>query len=280
MKKLIVLFFFVSQGLVAQQNIKVMTYNIRLDVTQDGKNAWQHRKDSVCHFIRKEHPDVIGMQEVLHHQLLDVMNGIHGYAYAGVGRFDGKEKGEYSPVIYNSDVFEWLDGGNFWLSETPEIAGSKGWDAACERICSWVRLQDKRSGSQLVVMNTHFDHIGLIAREKSARLILDSLRKISENQNVILMGDFNSPLTEKAYQTLAGNGFSCLSDARNAVVLEGVQKQMTFTGFNSDQDDDALIDFIFTAGKLKVTDYQVLTINSPDFFFSDHLPVTAKMILP
>src|ERR1700710_2845398 len=111
------------------QTMKVMTYNIRLDVASDGVNQWSNRKEKLPALIQKYDPDLIGLQEAMHHQLMDILKALPQYGYIGVGRDDGKEKGEYSAILYRKDRFDLIWQRTSWLSETPAIAGSKSWDA-------------------------------------------------------------------------------------------------------------------------------------------------------
>lgn len=166
MEKIILLvlpFFAASCGLVKQQAsapepVNVMSFNIRYDNPEDSLDNWRYRKDRVANAIHFYDVDILGTQEVLHNQLEDLKLRLPEYGVVGVGREDGKEKGEYSALWYKKDRFNVLDSGYFWLSETPEVAGSKGWDGACERIASWVKLQDKVSDKEYFALNTHLDH--------------------------------------------------------------------------------------------------------------------------
>ncbi len=279
MKKILFVLLFISQFVSAQKSYDVMTYNIRLNVAEDGKNAWEYRKDSVASFLREQHPDIFGLQEVLYIQLLDVMSALPDYQFVGVGRLDGKTAGEYSPVFFKASVFELVNSGTFWLSETPDIPGSKGWDAACERISTWACLRDRKTKETMFVFNTHFDHMGVTARFKSADLILKKIAQLSDGKAVILMGDFNSPVSEKAYQLLSSEHKSGLKDARVQVADSEMKQQVTFTGFNADATDDELIDFIFYNERLSAISYKAMKINENGFYFSDHLPVCAKLVV-
>src|SRR5512138_3465563 len=153
------------------QSLTVMSYNIRYDNPGDGRNAWPNRKDRLIQLIRDESPDLIGLQEALHHQLTDILNGVEGYAMVGVGRDDGKQKGEYSAILYRTSAFELRDENTFWLSETPEVPGSKSWDAAITRVVTWARFRDIKSKKVFFAFNTHFDHMGKEARRESAKLL-------------------------------------------------------------------------------------------------------------
>ncbi|NOU47573.1 MAG: endonuclease/exonuclease/phosphatase family protein [Bacteroidales bacterium] len=282
MKRILIgflLMFSITCTLTAQDSLKILTYNIRLDTPVDGQNAWEFRKDSVGVFLRETKADVIGLQEVEHNQLIDIQNALPNYVYVGVGRSDGYQKGEFSPVFFRTSKLELLNSGTFWLSETPEVAGSKGWDAACERICSWASLRSKISGDTLFAFNTHFDHIGVQARFKSARLILKRIDLIAGNHAVVLMGDFNSTTDETAYQRLAGDSITNLTDSRKTYQNDSLEYEITFTGFDQNPENDKLIDFIFINGQFKSLSYAVKKINDRNFYFSDHLPVYSEIQL-
>src|SRR6478609_7164377 len=184
-----------------QSNLNIMTFNIRYDNPGDGSNSWQFRKENAMNMIRFYDIDILGMQEVLVNQLKDMTNGLPKYVAIGVGREDGKEKGEYSPILYNKDKFTLIKSGYFWLSQTPEKP-SKGWDAACERIATWVQLKDKTTGKKLFVLNTHFDHIGEVARRESVNLIKTKIAQLSEGLPQIMMGDLNAKPDSSVIQSL------------------------------------------------------------------------------
>ena len=153
------------------QSVTVMSYNIRLDTEADGINQWKNRTDKVATLLKKYNPDLLGVQEAMHNQMMDLQKELPDYAFVGVGRDDGKEKGEYSAIFYKKDKFEMLKQNTFWLSETPEVPGSKSWDAAITRVVTFAVLKDKSSGKSFIYSNTHFDHVGREARKQSATLI-------------------------------------------------------------------------------------------------------------
>ena len=158
------------------ESLRLATFNIRYDNSGDGPNSWPHRKDSICAFIHRVDPDIIDMQEVLHHQLEVLKTGLPEYTVVGVGREDGKTAGEYAPIFFKQAKYTLLDQNTFWLCEKPDSVGMVGWDAALTRIATWVKLQDKKTGQILMVVNTHFDHIGTEARRNSALLIIEKIK--------------------------------------------------------------------------------------------------------
>src|SRR5688572_13434609 len=189
--------------------LRVMTFNVRYDTPSDGANAWPHRRDWVAALVRFHAPDAIGVQEALVHMLTDLDARLPGFARVGVGRADGRAGGEFSAILYRSDRLELLDSGTFWLSPTPEVAGSKGWDTAIERIATWARFRDRRTGCRHLHVNTHFDHIGEEARQESARLIRRRLAALAGGLPVVVTGDLNATPESVPYRvftadTLAG----------------------------------------------------------------------------
>lgn len=254
-----------------------MTYNIRLNTPADGENAWPERKDRVAGLIRFHAPDLLGVQEAMKIQLDDLEARLPEYGWTGVGRDDGKEGGEYSAILYRKDRFEMIDGGTFWLSETPEAPGSKGWDAALPRIATWARFRDRASGKTLLHVNTHFDHRGETARTESARLLSQRIPEMAGDLPIFLTGDMNSEPTTEAYSVLTG----FLSDA---YVLAGEAKrygpEFTFTGFAVSDRQGPRIDYILISEGISVDRYGVLTDQYMGFYPSDHLPVVADVVVP
>src|SRR6056297_2032192 len=158
----------------SSSTITIMSYNIRYDNPDDGINAWPNRQDHVAEIMADIYSaDIIGVQEALKHQLDDLQARMPGYSWVGVGRDDGRDKGEFSPIFYKTDRFDLIATNTFWLSQTPDRPGSRSWDAAITRIATWARLSDHESGREFYVINTHFDHRGEEARVKSAQLITE-----------------------------------------------------------------------------------------------------------
>ena len=172
--------------------LNVMTYNIRYDNPEDSLNNWQYRKNVAAKIIQTKDIDIVGTQEVLHNQLVDLQERLPEYTAIGVGRQDGKEQGEYSALFYKKNRFTEVSSGYFWLSETPEVAGSKGWDGACERIATWAILKDKQTGREVFAINTHLDHVGKIARQEGVTLLLTKAAELSKGLPIIMTGDFNA----------------------------------------------------------------------------------------
>lgn len=253
-------------------HVRLATFNIRYDNPADSLNAWPHRKDSVCKFIRAKQFDVFGMQEVLHHQLEDLLAGLPGYSYVGVGRDDGKTQGEYAPVFFRSDKYDLLDSNTFWLSEDPTAVGKLGWDAVCTRIATWAKLKDKATGKEFLVVNTHFDHVGTEARRHSALLIIDKIKQIAGTQPAMLTGDFNVSEAWEAYQTITSDEF-VLKDAWKAAERKSGENY-TFHDFGRQPlAEREKIDFIFVTSQVAVKDAGVVSgVLSDSLYLSDHNP--------
>jgi endonuclease/exonuclease/phosphatase family metal-dependent hydrolase len=258
---------------------EAMTYNIRLDVASDGENAWPHRRSALTALVAYRAPDFVGMQEVLQHQKQAVETDLPAYQFVGVARDDGKEKGEYSMLGFRRDRFTLVGSGTFWLSPTPDTP-SKGWDAALPRIATWARLHDRGAKRTLLIVNTHFDHIGEVARQESARLIrhwIDAQRK--PNESAVLMGDFNSPATSNPYAAIVEPGKGALRDSRTISRTPHYGPLGTFTGFKIAQMDPSPIDHIFVSDDVTVLRHATLTDQNGGKLPSDHYPVITDLCI-
>ncbi|WP_373758623.1 endonuclease/exonuclease/phosphatase family protein [Bacteroides heparinolyticus] len=264
----------VKKQVAASEPVNVMSFNIRYDNPEDSMNNWKFRKERVANAVRFYDVDIVGMQEVLRNQLEDLRQRLPEYGVVGVGREDGKEKGEYSALWYRKSRFTLLDSGNFWLSETPEVAGSKGWDGACERIASWAKLKDAVSGKEYLALNTHLDHVGVVARREGVNLILEKVNELGGELPVIVTGDFNSePESDVIKNITDPNNPKHLTDARLASpVVYG--PSWTFHDFDKlPYDKRPLIDYVFVRNGLSVLRYGVLAETENESLLSDHAPV-------
>lgn len=250
------------------QDFTVMTYNIRYDNQWDTINSWEKRKAGVFKVIEESGADIFGVQEALHNQIKDLQQALSDFEYVGVGRDDGKTKGEYSAIFFNKDKFELLNEGTFWLSETPEKP-SVGWDASMERICTWANLKHRKTAKVFWVFNTHYDHIGTKARENSSVLIMDKIEELSnENDPVILMGDLNAEALEKSITILSSE----FNDIRKSSSDIRVYKMGTFNGFQK-KFVAKTIDYIFTKNVFPKSYYQIFDTMFNGSYPSDHFPV-------
>ncbi len=253
----------------------VATFNIRYDEINDKENAWINRKDCVLNAIKFHNWDVFGLQEVLFHQL-DYLKNLQEYKYVGVGRDDGEAKGEFIPIFYKKDKFIEEDNSTFWLSETPNIP-SKSWNSNCTRICTWIRLRDIENNNTLLVMNIHLDDASEKARLESSKLILEKSQEISNNDDIIILGDFNSDFNEQCYKLMV----SKFKDASKITENPYYGPIGTFNNFNfsTSWDELASIDHIFLSESIKVKSMATLTDNINNKYLSDHFPVVANIYL-
>lgn len=279
MKKTLFLFITVLSIIpifVAGQNsINVMTWNLRLDTPEDKENAWGKREQDVVGLIKFYQADFVCTQEGLSHQVKYLNDSLQLHSYIGVGRDDGKEQGEYCAIFYRKSRFQVLEKQTFWLSETPEKP-SVGWDAAIIRICTWLKVKDLQSNSLFFIFNTHFDHMGQLAREKSAELILKKMNDINkEHLPVILCGDFNATDAEKPYEVITRQ----LTDTRKISQLPPFGPVATFNDFHFDEIPSQRIDYIFVNEKSQVLRHGVLTNSKNNRYPSDHFPVFSEVVL-
>lgn len=272
---LLPLLFILSCSSPERENIEVMTFNIRYENPGDGMFSWDSRKEMVFWMIEKYDPDILGIQEALQGQMEELDQALTDYRWSGAGRDDGECKGEYVPVFYRKDRFILADEGQFWLSDKPGQPGSKGWDAACTRMVSWIRLQEIASGYEYFVFNTHFDHVGEEARLNSARLLSDSIRLIASLKPVIITGDFNCRPESDPLNVLS----ELFSDSRLLAVQKDSLSGTTFVGFPPDLTRNDIIDHIFISPHFGVAEYEIISDNAGGFFPSDHLPVRVSLSL-
>ena len=259
--------------------INTMSFNIRYDNPEDGIQNWHHRKENIVRMINFYDLDIIGMQEVLVHQLNYLKTHLGQYQSVGRGREDGKEKGEFSPIFFKTSRYEELKSGTFWLSETPEKV-SKGWDAALERIATWVVLKDKNSGKELIFMNTHFDHKVIKARVESAKLLKQKAIELAGNLPLILTGDFNlTPESDGIKTIIEPDGNNTLVNS-SSIAKYSYGPDWTTCGFdNRPFDSRKVIDYIFVKKVDKVNRYAVFSETLNDIYLSDHCPVFAQVEL-
>ena len=260
----------------AQQPLHVMSFNIRLNVASDSANAWPHRKDFVASQILFHDAHIVGVQEALHNQMVDLSERLKGFKYVGAGRDDGKERGEYSAIFYDTARLQVLKSETFWLSQTPTVPGSKSWDAAITRVVTWAQLRDKRSGKTFFAFNTHFDHMGKVARAESARLLKQRVKEVAGNSPVVITGDFNSAPTDEPIQVLL-SAPDAFTNAKSVSAAPHYGPTGTFTGFQQKETTDDPIDFIFIKNGFKVLKHATLSQTWGGRFSSDHFPVLAVL---
>lgn len=257
------------------QEVSFMTYNIRLDVASDGENAWSNRKEFLLSQLKYFEPDVFGIQEGMPHQTEFINKELEEYSFVGEGR-DGQNKGEYSAIFFKEDVFLIKKKGTFWLSDTPKKV-SIGWDAAFPRICTYALLQHRESNQKIWVFNTHFDHIGKLARVESAKLILNKIVEFNKDKlPVFFMGDLNALDGSFEVSTLNQK----MKDSKSLAIEAPFGPIGTFNAFDFLKIEKPRIDYVFimNSEKLVVQKYAVLNNSIEQKFFSDHFPVMIEVL--
>ena len=255
----LIMFFLAITVMGCSAQMLVGSYNIRYKNNGDSinGNVWGKRCQVICDQLNFMSPDVFGAQEVLHEQLVDMLERLDGYDYIGVGRDDGKHSGEYAAIFYKTEQLRLLEDGHFWLSETPARPGL-GWDAACVRICTWGRFarQTATDDEAFYFFNLHMDHVGVIARRESAKLIVAKIREIAKGAPVVVTGDFNVDQTDEIYSIFTQSGL--LMDSFAAARLRFAENG-SFNSFDSNLYTESRIDHIFVSPSAVVESYGLLT---------------------
>ena len=254
------------------QEIKVMSYNIRLGSGEDGTNSWQFRAPLTLEMLEDQAPDIFGVQEALGYQVDFIKEFTDDYECVGVGREDGKKEGEHMSIFWNKKTMKLLKCGTFWLSETPDKP-SMGWDAACYRTATWALMKDKKTGKKFYFVNTHLDHVGKEAQKNGLALIVDKIAEINpEGLPMVLTGDFNVKPNDPSLKDL---------DARmkcTRKVAAKTDNHHTYNGWGK-ASKDSVIDYIYFSGFSACSEYQTITKKySGRTFVSDHYPITARLI--
>ncbi|MFV0483217.1 MAG: endonuclease/exonuclease/phosphatase family protein [Bacteroidales bacterium] len=280
MKK--ILFFIIaytSISYIQAQDFNIMSYNIRYNEPNDGVNAWNNRKSEIVNTLNFYQPMIFGLQEVLLDQLQYIDNELPEYDWVGVGRDDGITKGEFVPIFYNRDFFELEESGHFWFNQTPDKP-ARGWDAACNRICTWVKLRVKYYDKTLYFFNLHLDHIGKKAQEKSINLLINKISEINpKGEATIITGDFNITPISRPIQFLSRYYYDAMTISKTAPF----GPRGTFVGFDPDKFEEKLkaerIDYIFMSKFLRPSRVGILTNSTTRGYPSDHLPVLTTVDL-
>lgn len=264
-------------------NLKVLTTNVRYGKANDGENSWEFRKDIYGDALVNCHADVIGTQEALSFQKKYLSKRLKGYKSVGVAREDGKKEGEYAAIFYRKDRFKAIECGNFWLSETPDVP-SLGWDAACIRIATWAFLEEKTTGKRFFFVNTHLDHVGVVARREGVNLLCKKAKEIGGDCPMIITGDFNAYKESEDIAYVKGTGLIHVYD----IAAEKKLNPASYHGFKDYSEvakslpadvQPQIIDYIFIS-EGSCSYYEMMPQKSPDGrFISDHCPVVAKIKL-
>lgn len=266
-------------ALTSFAQIKVMTFNIRMDTKDDGINQWTNRKEKCAQLVSYHQVDILGMQEAFIHQIKDMEKLLPNFKWFGRGRDDGKESGEFSPLMYNYKKFKLLNQATFWLSDSCDKVGF-GWDAACRRVVTWGKFQDLKTKKVFFVFNTHFDHLGKIARRESAKLVLRKIQELGKNYPCMLMGDFNATPDDEPIQLLVD-----ANNPQRVIDTEKISKNghygpySTFNAFKQEQKDKH-IDYIFVKNGPKVIQHTTHSETWNNLYPSDHFPVSSVIQLP
>jgi len=265
--------------LFAQENntIRVMSWNIRLDTKSDSVNQWAFRKDAFCNEVINQNPDVLGVQEALPGQMKDMRKRLRGYRSLGVARDDGKNSGEFSALFYKKKVLKPIKSGTFWLSETPDVPGSRGWDAACNRIVTWAEFKHKASGRHFMAFNTHFDHMGEVARVESAQLIIHKIAELGNKLPVILTGDFNVNSKHRAYHILTFSENEVVLVDSRVRAKQKTGPEISYISFDPKFETPDLIDFIFINDDFEVISHNIFDFRMRGSYLSDHLPIIVNL---
>lgn len=263
-------------GFATAATLDVMTYNIRCGSCEasDSPNNWKKRKYLAAHLIKSHNPDIIGLQEAEINQVEDLVEMLDDYSWIGVGREDGKEKGETTAILFRHGRFALQGQQTFWLSQTPQQV-SRGWDAAFRRTLSIAKLTDAVNKKTLFVFNTHFDNEGELARQESAKFLLAEIAKLGEQDNFVVTGDFNFKTGSKSYEIIT----QTLADAEKISATPATGGRKTFNDFGANKESDNKIDFIFVKKDAKVLNHHVDATIYNELFPSDHFPVIVKVDL-
>ncbi|MFB6457503.1 endonuclease/exonuclease/phosphatase family protein [Chitinophaga sp. Hz27] len=282
MKKAIIscLLSLFAGSLLAQIPLHVMTFNIRMNTPDDSLNAWPYRKDKVAATVQFYDVSTLGVQEALYEQMQDLHQLLPGYKSIGVGRDDGKKGGEFSAIFYDTTRLQALDQQTFWLSETPAVAGKKGWDAACNRVVTWAKFKDKKSGKIFYHFNTHFDHMGKVARRESARLLLQQVKHIAGISPAIITGDFNATPDDEPIRIVTNVSDPLhLTDSKELSKAPHFGPVGTFNGWHIGEMEPAPIDYIFLKGNINVLKHATISESWGGRYASDHFSVLAELQL-
>lgn len=271
----------IAQGLLKiDYPMRVVSYNIRFDTPSDGTNAWPNRRIRVANVLRFNKADIFCLQEALINQIEDLKREFPNYEYYGLGRSDGKQGGEFCPIFYKKSRFTILESGTFWLSETPEKAGSVAWYATLPRIATWVKFRDLSSGKDFFIFNTHLDHSSQSARDKGSKLVKDRINSMCGDLPVILTGDFNDRPGSTPYNNIISDfGNIEMFDAEAAAKYPHHGSTFTFVGWDFIGVPGKIIDYIFVNQKVDVIYHAFLGDNWDGVYPSDHIPVLIEATL-
>ena len=263
--------------------LRVMSFNVRYNNPGDGENSWPNRRDMAASMISFHRADIVGLQEALRDQVDDLAERLPGYEWFGIGRDDGKNAGEFMAVFYRKDRLKLLNESTFWLSETQEKPGI-GWDAVCNRVVTWGRFRDVKTGKTFFHFNTHFDHRGQTARRESSKLLLTNIAEIAGSQPLVVTGDFNAKPDSESIKIIthgiSGNPETKLVDSKTVSKHGHHGPSGTWSGFKSaGAPGDEPIDYIFIKNEISVLLHGTLSDSFDGQFPSDHMLVLAEIVI-
>jgi endonuclease/exonuclease/phosphatase family metal-dependent hydrolase len=252
-----------------EYDISIMSFNLRYDNTEDGENQWDNRKEACIQMLNEYTPGVFGIQEGLYNQVHYLNDELPDYEFVGVGRDDGYSGGEYNAIFYNTEKYEILEDSTFWLSETPSYP-SYGWDAACKRIVTFGKFHDIDNDKYFYLFNTHLDHEGKEAREKSAKLLVEKVKEFNtEDYPVFITGDFNATSSNSIMKPIK----KAFSNTRKEAEYSDNTK--TFNGFGKWYLPHSNIDYIFFK-HVSAMSYKTINKDYGVDYISDHYPIIGK----
>ena len=256
------------------RDIKVMSFNIRLGVANDGENRWDLRKELVVKTIREYNPDLLGLQEVFPMQEEYLRESFPEYVYYGRSRLVDPNDGEACSIMFRKERFNPSEQSTFWLSETPDEPGSKSWDSSLPRIANMISLKDKQEGGKkLILINTHFDHRGKVAREEAAKIIKNRVSALEKGARVVITGDFNSGEGSRPYQSLMGEN---IIDTFRMVHPNRTEEESTFTAWKGRLIGNR-IDWVLCSANFQILSATINRSHDKGRYPSDHYPVTATL---
>jgi len=263
-------------ALQGPEPVRVMTFNVRFGMADDGDDAWPRRRELVARVVRDFDPAVLGVQEALRFQLDEIEGALPHLGEIGVGRDDGAEEGEYAAILFDRRRLHVLEQGTFWLSDTPEVPGSATWGNDITRLATWARFRDRKTGRTFYAFNTHWDHQSQPSREKSAALMLERIRARGVGADpVIVMGDFNAGEDNPAFQAL----LTATADLRYTFreIHPEARDVGTFNGFHGDRGGPK-IDAVLASSAWRTLSAAIDTTSAGGRYPSDHFPVTATLV--
>lgn len=257
---------------LSAQSLTVMSYNLRYDNQSDAPYHWDARKAGALEIITRERPQLLGVQEALKTQVDFLDQNLKGYARVGVGREDGKTEGEYSAIYYDTNRFDLKSQKNIWLSETPDEA-TLGWDGVCKRVMTYVILYDKKAKRDIAYLNTHFDHVGQVARAESAKLVVHTMKSVAPNMPIIFSGDLNAEPDDSAIEYILNADIVDDTYEEADKIIGG---ETTFHDWG--KTDGGRIDYIMVSDNMfDVIEYKTIVEKPHGLYLSDHNPIVAKI---